>query len=44
MRWEGIPEKDYCSDDCAEEDAVYEGMYDEDDDDDFDYTRFRGDW
>ena len=43
LRWEGLPENDYCTPKCESEHDSYEGLY-KDDIDDFDYTRFRGDY
>ena len=43
LRWEGLPEKDYCSTPCEEDDVEYDTLYGNDTDD-FDYTKFRGDY
>ena len=43
LRWEGLPEKDFCSPVCGKEFEDYEAMF-EDDHGAFDYTKFRGDW
>ena len=43
LRWEGVPEKDFCTKKCETDYETYESLY-SDDNDDFDYTKFRGDW